>query len=531
MNFRSALSIPGWWLLTLAIAVGFFLNLGTPPLFDRDEGAFSEATREMIESGDFISPTLNFQPRYDKPVLIYWAQVPWVILFGPVEWAFRLASALAATLWTLATVRFVTSRWGAATGWASGIIMATSLGVMVLARAAIADALLNLWLALAFFDIWRSIETPRRRTLWRAFLWMGLGLLTKGPVAVVVPAGATFLYFALRRDLRTWLRCVFDPVGWLVMLAVAAPWYVIQFARDGMAFFDGFFMRHNVDRFSSPLEGHGGGFLYYLPVIVFVTLPFTALLARAFRRLGEIRQPGLGSFLWCWLLFVFVFFSLSGTKLPHYVLLAATPLGLLMAREHQQLRWPAEVVAPPVVLLTALLAVPRLVDAVRARLEDPYFHAVLGETESVFGATYTVAVIAAMLAIGICALVWRGQPRHALASVGIIQALVLALVVAPTAGELLQGPVKEAGLLAREAGDRTVRYGVDLPSFSVYRQRATAARLPRPGEIAVTESSKRVELESRLGHPVQILYERGGILLVRNPGPDRAPSTPNKEPP
>jgi 4-amino-4-deoxy-L-arabinose transferase-like glycosyltransferase len=531
MSFRTRLSISGWGILVLAILVGFFLEVGRPPLFDRDEGAFSEATREMIESGDFVSPTLNFEPRYDKPVLIYWVQAPWVFLFGPVEWAFRLASALAAALWTLGTVHFVASRWGMRTGWAAGMIMATSLGVMVLARAAIADALLNLWLALAFFDIWRWIEAPQRRTLWRVFLWMGLGLLTKGPVAVVVPAGATLLYFVWRRDLRTWLRSVLDPVGLFVMLAVAAPWYVIQLAREGMAFFDGFFMRHNVDRFSSPLEGHGGGFLYYIPVIVVVTLPFTALLIRAFRRMGEIRRPGLGSFLWCWLLFVFVFFSLSGTKLPHYVLLAATPMALLMAREHERIQWAAELFAPPAVLLAALFVIPRLVDAVHARLTDSYFREVLGEAGSVFGVAYDVALIAAMFAIGICTLAWRLQPGRALAAVGLIQALVLALVVAPTAGELLQGPVKEAALLARENGAVTVRYGVDLPSFSVYRQMATEARLPLPGELAVTESSKREALESRLGHPVQIMYERGGILLVRNPRPDRAPSTPKKEPP
>ena len=107
---------------------------------------------------------------------------------------------------------------------------------------------------------------------------------------------------------------------------------------------------------------------------------------------------------------------------------------------------------------------------------------------------------------------------------------MLALVVAPTAFELLRHPVEDAALLARKHGAMTVRCGVDLPSFSVYRQMPTAARLPVPGELVVTESSKREELESRLGHPVQIMRERGATLLVPKPGPEHAPSLKKEHP-
>ncbi|HFE32237.1 MAG TPA: glycosyltransferase family 39 protein, partial [Gammaproteobacteria bacterium] len=95
------------WLLFLAVASSFYLNLWAVPLFDLDEGAFSEATREMFERGDFISTYLDGQPRYDKPILIYWLQALSVALFGVNEFAFRLPSALAGTGWVLAVLFFL----------------------------------------------------------------------------------------------------------------------------------------------------------------------------------------------------------------------------------------------------------------------------------------------------------------------------------------------------------------------------------------------------------------------------------------
>lgn len=499
--------------LVLAVLVGFFLDLGTPPLFDRDEGAFSEATREMFETGDFVAPQLNAEPRYDKPILIYWAQAVFVFLVGVNEWGFRLASAVAATLWLVALVRFVRPRHGAETAFFAGILMATTLGTMTLARAAIADALLNLWLALAMFDMWRWIEggSPGR---WRIYLWMALGFLTKGPVAVLVPGATSLLFFAWRRDLRTWVRSIFDPRGWLVFVAVAAPWYVVMFACDGWDFWNGFFMRHNVERFSSPMEGHGGSWFYYLPVLLVVVLPHTGLLLRALGKIGEARRDEQARFLWLWIAFVIVFFSLSDTKLPHYVLLGVTPLFVLMARHREALRSRWLLAVPPVLLWGVLFALPFAVESIRARLDDPYFEALLGEASGVFGALYALACIVGVLAWAGGVMVWRRGPLwRAITPLAVLHAFLIVRFVVPTFGELLQGPVKEAATMAHEIGAPTVRHSVDLPSVSVYRRSPTPARPPQPGELAVTEVH---DLEG-LGEPIEVLYQRGGILLVRRP--------------
>ncbi|WP_139042112.1 ArnT family glycosyltransferase, partial [endosymbiont of Riftia pachyptila] len=182
------------WLLTLL--VGFFLNLHAVPLFDLDEGAFSEATREMFERGDFLSTYLNGVPRYDKPILIYWLQAASVSLFGLNEFAFRLPSALAASLWSLALVLFGRRYFGQGAGLAAGILLAGSIGVTLIGKAATADALLNLCLTLSMLNLYRFFESEQHRYLRLAALAAGLGFLAKGPVSLLIP-GAVALLFSL----------------------------------------------------------------------------------------------------------------------------------------------------------------------------------------------------------------------------------------------------------------------------------------------------------------------------------------------
>src|SRR5881394_4562173 len=134
------------WLTVAAVLASFFWMLGTPPLFDVDEGAFSQATLEMFQRGDFFSTYLNGVPRYDKPILVYWLQAAAVLAFGPTEFAFRLPSAVCATLWCAVVFAFTRRNYGENAGLVAAAITATSVGVFVIGRAATADSLLNLCL-------------------------------------------------------------------------------------------------------------------------------------------------------------------------------------------------------------------------------------------------------------------------------------------------------------------------------------------------------------------------------------------------
>jgi 4-amino-4-deoxy-L-arabinose transferase-like glycosyltransferase len=502
-------------LLAATVLLGLFLNLGGMPLFDVDEGAFGEATREMLERGDYVSTWLNGQPRYDKPILIYWLQAASVATFGLDEFALRLPSALAASAWIAAICAFGRRHLDRDTGYAAAFIAASTAGVIVIGRGAIADALLNLFLALAMFDIVRYAFDPRPAWRRRAFLWIGLGLLTKGPVALLVPGAASLLAFALQGRMRDWWRAVRDPIGWAILLAVASPWYLLAYGQRGGAFLAGFFMRHNVERFLSPLQGHGGGPLYYLPAILVLLLPYTGLFLRTLPGLGRMKATLLDSFLWSWFLFVFVFFSLAATKLPHYLLYGATPLFLLMARRRGGLRSRLLAFAPPLLFLGVVAALPQLLQRFASGIGNPYLREALGQ-DGVFGPLWQAAAVLLLVAVLGLAL-WREPPLwRRLAASSLLCSLALAGLLLPAAAAIQQGPVKEAALLARRAGWDVHSWRINVPSFSVYRGAVTpATAAPRAGQVILTRS----DALGALG-PAQLLYRKGGIVLARMPGVD-----------
>ncbi|MEO7494069.1 MAG: glycosyltransferase family 39 protein [Massilia sp.] len=499
-------------LLALALWLALFYKLGGFPLFDVDEGAFSEATREMLERGDFVTTTLNGNLRFDKPILVYWLQSLSVTLFGVNEFAFRLPSALAGVGWIAAILVFTRQHSDRASAYAAALIAATSLGVGVIGRGATADALLNLFLSLTLFDIHRYMTQPLARYRRRAYLWMGLGMLTKGPVALLIPFAVSTLTFGVQGQWRQWARALLDPLGWLILLAVAAPWYVLEYQREGEAFIAGFFLRHNVERYLSPLHGHSGNLLYYLPALLFLLLPYSGLFLRVLPGARKLRASRLDTFLWCWFGFVLVFFSFAGTKLPHYMLYGVTPLFVLMALRREQLASRALAFAPPLLWLAAVIALPYALQLAAPGLRDPYLREALGRGE-VFGAAYHLGAALLMLALlTLLCLPWLAL-WHKLIGAGLLCAFASAGLVLPALAELQQGPVKEAALFARAGGLQVRSWRFNVPSFSVYRGEATlVAGSLRPGEVVLTRSS-----ELPFIGPVQVLYRKGGVLLVRIP--------------
>jgi 4-amino-4-deoxy-L-arabinose transferase-like glycosyltransferase len=499
-------------LLATAVYLGLFFQIGGFPLFDVDEGAFSEATREMLARGDYVTTWLNGQPRYDKPILVYWLQALSVSLFGVDEFAFRLPSALAGAGWIAAIFAFTRRQFDQATGYAAALIAATTLGVCVIGRGATADALLNLFLALAMFDIYRYQVQPLARYRYRAFLWIGLGLLTKGPVALLVPFAASGVAFALHGRFALWRKAVLDPVGWLILLAVAGPWYALEYLRQGDAFIAGFFLHHNVERFRAPLQGHSGSFFYYVPAALLLLLPFTGLFLRVLPQLRHLRKRPLDTFLWTWFLFVFVFFSLAATKLPHYLLYGATPLFVLMARHRAMLSSRRLAFAPPVLLLFAVVALPHALQRFAPGARNLYFREMLTRVEA-FGSAWQLTASALFLAGLALALAPRGALWPRLVGCAFLCSFAVGALVLPALAELQQGPVKEAGLMARASGLPVRTWQFNVPSFSVYRGAVTerAAAL-HPGDVFLTRAD---ELQ-RLGE-VHVLYRKGGVVLARIP--------------
>lgn len=503
-----------WPFAWLAPFATFLLALGVAPLFDVDEGAFSEATREMFERGDFLFTYLNGEPRFDKPILVYWLQALGYLLFGPSEWAFRLPSALCGIGWSLAVWQFVRTRVDETSARLAMVVTATALGPFAIGRAATADALLNLLLVLTLFDAWRHLESGCRAALWRSFVWMALGALTKGPIALLVPAAVTFLYCATTGRWRDWLRSAFFWRGWVLFAALVLPWYAWALYVHGQDFIDGFFLRHNVERFTATLEGHAGSLFYYVLVVPLLALPWTAPLLSSLGRLREGWASPLTRFLWLWAGFVIAFFSLSGTKLPHYALYGATPLFILVALGHARWQRALPHLLPALLLPLIALLLPGVFWLLaQGDAGDAYYRAQLAQAFALMPWWY-LPLTALALAAGVwllrCAAlaVWQR-----LAALALLQALVLALAFVPYAGEVVQGSVRAAGRVAHDLGGDAVTWRFTAPSFSVYRQAVSPRRDPAPGELALVRVDRLPPPEAGF----ETVFAQGGVRLLRAP--------------
>lgn len=506
---RLAAAVPAL-LVAVALYLGLFLKLGDFPLFDVDEGAFSEATREMLERGDFVSTWLNGAPRFDKPILTYWLQAASAAAFGFNEFALRLPSALAGTAWVVALVAFTRRVTNSATGCAAGFMAATTLGVTLIGRGATADALLNLFLALSMFDLYRYLVTGLVRYRRRVWLWMAIGVLAKGPVALLIPGAVSLIVFALRGRMRAWARALLDPAGWLIMLAVAGPWYWLEYQRRGQAFIDGFFVHHNIERFAQPLQGHDGWLFYYLPVALLLMLPYTGLFLRLLRSLSTLRATALDTFLWCWFLFVLAFFSLAQTKLPHYLIYGITPLFVLMARQRQAIESRLLAFAPAVFLLGFIALLPVVLRELGPQAGNLYLRDMLSRTD-VFGQAWQRAAWAMLIAVAALGFMPRTPLWPRLAASGVICSCAVGGLALPAVASLQQGPVKEAALLVSSAGLPVRTWHFNVPSFSLYRGAVTErAEELREGEVILTRSDELAGLGRH-----EVLYQKGGVVLAR----------------
>jgi 4-amino-4-deoxy-L-arabinose transferase-like glycosyltransferase len=492
------------------LALPLLWQLGGTLLFDVDEGAFAEATREMLHSGDWGHTTLNGAPRFDKPLGVYWLQALSVAAFGLNEFALRLPSALSGLAMALALGAFAGKRWGFTAGALASVISVTSIGPLAIGRGATADALLNLLLVLAGLDLWRFIESDERAPLRRAYAWVGLGLLVKGPVALLVPGAAFVLACVGGRRWSLLRTAVTDWRGWVLLIGIAMPWYLYALNRHGMALVEGFLLRHNVNRFTGTIGGHRGTLLYYLVVLPLLSMPWAPLLVAVVMRWREIWRDPLGRFLLGWSGFVLVFFSLSATKLPHYVLYGYAPLMLLMARVMSQASGRLRVVVACSVVAWALLAaaLPWLVLHFAPAVPDPLYRALLG------GAPPPPWLVAAcMLAAVLGILLWPGRAdnawRRPAAAAGML-ALFISGTLLPWFGETLQGPVRHAAQVAASHGGPVVQWKVHLPSFAVYVGRVAPLRAPGPQDMALTRIDRVPEGDD--GRP-RLFEERGIVLL------------------
>ena len=324
-------------LLLLATAILLlFLNLGTLGLTDRDEGSNAEAAREMVESGDWTTPTLNGEPRFAKPAFVYWLMSAAFRMLGLNEVAARVPSAVCMAVLILLQYWFLTTTRGPFIGLVGSLMLLLNIEMVAIGRTALTDSALIFFTTAALYGFWLGLhgEGKQRHAFWLFYVGMAIGMLTKGPIGVVVPLLGSIPYLIVTHRWKQFCQTGFPTLGLLIFALIALPWYGAMLWIHGSSYLASA-KADTVSRFFTVIGGHDGTIIFYLPVLFFGFFPWSGFLPAALfgawkewrktRRStpkDNDRTPGpqeLELFAALWLLGVLVFFTLSATRLPHYI--------------------------------------------------------------------------------------------------------------------------------------------------------------------------------------------------------------------
>lgn len=460
--------------------VTFFLGLGATALWEPDEPRFAEATRQMLQQGDFATPWFNGRPRFEKPVLLYWLQLPFFATLGDTERAARAPSAIAGLIAVLAIFGLGRDWVSARAGLLAAVCLATTFRFVLYARQGLTDVPVTAAIAAALWAMSRAVAAPAGSAIAAHAAWAcaGAGVLLKGPVGVLAPAIWTL--WAARAGGREALRRTRPLSGIAVAALVAAPWYAGMLVLHGRAFVDVALGYEVVARYLSPdFPGRDRGFFYFWGVWLGDGLPWSLfLLAAAWwtyvRRKalaqGEARVLQLAAI---WFLVVLLAFSVSQYKLPHYILPAYPAMALavgVFANACIEGRVPAGLWRTPAFVSAAALA--------------------------------ACAVLIWLLMSRVFELD-RGNPSFVLPLVLAAGAVLVAVLASPAAG------ARPQAAFAALAGTLVVCYGV-LGAFIAPRELRRFQPIPHLAEAVrrVAADGEPLAVAGNYGAPGLVFYAR-----------------------
>ena len=498
-------------LLLLAAALSlFFVDLGGSAIWDANEAFYVETPREMIERGDYIFPTFNYEPRVNKPVLSYWIVAGFYKLFGVSVAVQRIPIAIGGVLLVLITFFLgrLASRGsgGAVSASVSGLWAALGFAMsprlVMFSRRIFIDIYITLFMAATLLFFALAERYPARRRFYLCFMYasVGLGVLTKGPVAAALPGLVFLVYLLAYRELRR-VREMMIPAGVAIVLAIVLPWYVALYQRDGWADIISFVLGENIGRYSEGVGfDTGRGPLFYIGVLFSDGFPWSILLFAAFAawwrsRAPEQRRPGRShsapstehraqALLWIWIAVIVLFFSFSASKQDLYiypVMPAVAALGgAVIAAGAPGARWLSG-------LIGVLLAV--------AGAGILY---VFQASHNVYELEGIASVAAIAMVGGIIALLlawtdrWRAGLLFFLAS-GVVLNWVLVLRVLPSFEKYKPVPPITRFLETRVTPDDVVaHYSVALPSMVYYLRRHVEVTYDHDTFVRIMQQPKRV---------------------------------------
>jgi 4-amino-4-deoxy-L-arabinose transferase-like glycosyltransferase len=317
-------------------AVVSFFHLWSYGLWEPDEARYAEIAREMVASGNYLIPHLNYVIYIEKPPLLYWLTALSYHIFGVNEFAARFFGALFAVVGVAATSYFALRCFGRRHALLAGAILATMPIYAVLGQVLTTDMILAVLMTVASFALfmhWRE----GGRWCWLAYVAMALGILTKGPVAAILPVAAMLTFLAWEGELRGAVGRFHAFGGAIFVLAIAAPWFIYTIIRVP-GYFDFYFVGEYLKRVFQPSYSHGEPIWYYLPVLAGGLLPWSAMVPlMTWRTMAP--NPARR---FCLVLAVVIVgaFSLASAKLIPYILPALPPIAILIADGIISCAWP-----------------------------------------------------------------------------------------------------------------------------------------------------------------------------------------------
>lgn len=354
-------------ILILIAGLAYGWNLGSVGLIDETEPLFAEASRQMLVTGDWITPIFNGETRFDKPALIYWCQAIAYIIIGVNEWSVRLPSAMAAV--GVIGLTFYTVHWYFSqkdqleqvsqptrrnfTAMLAAAMVALSPEMIVWGRTGVSDMMLTGCMAsalLCFFLGYASQQQQQAQfplslfpNSWylACYVLIAGAILSKGPVGIVLPVliiGAFIIYVGNIRKVLKEMRIF---TGMLIIFGLSAPWYLLVSWRNGWNYINSFFGYHNVERFTEVVNGHSAPWYFYFLVVLLGFAPYSVYLPAAMARTRfwqrshwrncQERSQQFGLFACIWFITIFGFFNIAVTKLPSYLLPLMPAVGILIA--------------------------------------------------------------------------------------------------------------------------------------------------------------------------------------------------------
>lgn len=324
-------------ILFLIIFLTLYFGFGSYALENMNEGLYGEIAREMLVTGNYIIPHLNFVPYLEKPPMLYWLIAASYHVFGINAFAARLVPVTAGALTCLAFLFFGKALNQARAGWMAAIILATSAGFILISRVIIFDMSLTFFFSSSLLCFFLWYEKESRYYLWFCYGFMALAFLTKGLLSVALIPIIAFVFMLVNKTAAKKFFKAIDPIGILIAAIIIVPWLIAASLKQPGFAWD-FFINEQVMRFLDkrfPHDYHTGPFYYYVLPLIVILLPWSILLPTLFKKSKETAAETnfkiLKKFLWIWFLIPLLFFSISQAKGQYYIIIAIPPMAMLLA--------------------------------------------------------------------------------------------------------------------------------------------------------------------------------------------------------